>query len=159
MERPRTEPIGLQLARTAKVVSRAVDEALSEVGGTLPTWLILVSLKGQQHGAQRQIAAAVGVEGPTLTHHLNRLEREGLVQRTRDPDNRRVHLVTLTKAGEAAFFRMATAMQAFDRRLRAGLTEQQLGLLEQALGQLRTNAQAPDPSPDQPSTTDFERGT
>jgi MarR family transcriptional regulator, transcriptional regulator for hemolysin len=152
MERPRTEPIGLQLARTAKVVSRAVDEALSEVGGTLPTWLILVSLKGQQHGAQRQIAAAVGVEGPTLTHHLNRLEREGLVQRTRDPDNRRVHLVTLTKAGEAAFFRMAAAMQAFDRRLRAGLTEQQLGLLEQSLSQLRTNAQAPDPSPDQSST-------
>ena len=152
MERPRTEPIGLQLARTAKVVSRAVDEALGEVGGTLPTWLILVSLKGQQHGAQRQIAAAVGVEGPTLTHHLNRLEREGLVQRTRDPDNRRVHLVTLTKAGEAAFFRMAAAMQAFDRRLRTGLTEQQLGLLEQAFSQLRVNAQAPDPSLDQSST-------
>lgn len=136
---PATEPIGLQLTRTAKAVSRAFDEALGEVGGTLPTWLILVSLKGQQHGAQRDIAAAVGVEGPTLTHHLNRLEDQGLVRRSRDPDNRRVHRVVLTEAGEAAFFRMLGAVQAFNRRLQAGLSERQLTVLEQTLGRLRDN--------------------
>lgn len=136
---PTTEPIGLQLTRTAKAVSRAFDEALGEVGGTLPTWLILVSLKGQQHGAQRDIAAAVGVEGPTLTHHLNRLEDQGLVWRSRDPGNRRVQRVVLTEAGEAAFFRMLGAVQAFNRRLQAGLSERQLTALEQALGRLRDN--------------------
>lgn len=136
---PTAEPIGLQLARTAKAVSRAFDEALGEVGGTLPTWLILVSLKGQQHGTQRDIAAAVGVEGPTLTHHLNRLEDQGLVRRSRDPDNRRVQRVVLTEAGEAAFFRMLGAVQAFNRRLQAGLSERQLTALEQALGRLRDN--------------------
>jgi len=136
---PTTEPIGLQLTRTAKAISRAFDEALGEVGGTLPTWLILVSLKGQQHGAQRDIAAAVGVEGPTLTHHLNRLEDQGLVRRSRDPGNRRVQRVVLTQAGEAAFFRMLGAVQAFNRRLQAGLSERQLTALEQALGRLRDN--------------------
>ena len=138
---PRTEPIGLQLMRTAKLVSRAFEEALAEAGGTLPTWLILVSLKSQQHGAQRDIAAAVGVEGPTLTHHLNRLERAGLVQRSRDPDNRRVHRVLLTEAGEAAFGSMLGAAQAFDRRLRDALTQRQLADLEQALGVLREVAE------------------
>jgi MarR family transcriptional regulator for hemolysin len=128
--------------RTAKVVSRAFEEAFDEVGGTLPTWLILVSLKSQQHGAQRDIAAAVGVEGPTLTHHLNRLERAGLVRRSRDPDNRRVHRVVLTEAGEAAFGSMLGAAQAFDRRLRGALTDHQLADLEQALGALRGAVQA-----------------
>ena len=139
---PRTEPIGLQLMRTAKAVSRAFEDALGEVGGTLPTWLILVSLKSQQHGAQREIAAAVGVEGPTLTHHLNRLERAGLVQRSRDPDNRRVHRVLLTEAGETAFGSMLGAAQAFDRRLRGTLTAAQLADLEQALGALRSAVSA-----------------
>ena len=134
---PRTEPIGLQLMRTAKAVSRAFEDALGEAGGTLPTWLILVSLKSRQHGAQRDLAAAVGVEGPTLTHHLNRLERDGLVRRSRDPDNRRVHRVLLTEAGEAAFGSMLGAAQAFDRRLRGALSEGQLTDLEQALGALR----------------------
>jgi MarR family transcriptional regulator for hemolysin len=136
---PPTEPIGLQLARTSKTVSRAFDSALAEVGGSLPIWSILVSLKGEQHGAQRQIAAAIGVEGPTLTHHLNRLELQGLVSRTRDPDNRRVQRVALTEAGEAAFGRMLGAVRTFDRRLRAGLTDQQQAALVQILAQLRQN--------------------
>ena len=41
-------------------------------------WLVLVSLKRQRHGAQRELADAVGIEGPTLTHHLNRMETAGL---------------------------------------------------------------------------------
>jgi MarR family transcriptional regulator for hemolysin len=138
---PSVEPIGLQLARTSKAVSRAFDSALAEVGGTLPIWSVLVSLKGEQHGAQRQIAAAIGVEGPTLTHHLNRLERDGLVSRTRNPDNRRVQRVRLTDAGEAAFGRMLAVVRAFDRRLRAGLPEQQQADLVQILAQLRDNVE------------------
>jgi MarR family transcriptional regulator, transcriptional regulator for hemolysin len=67
---PATEPIGLELARTAKLVSRAFDDALAQVGGSLPTWLVLVSLTARRHGAQRELAEAVGVEGPTLTHHV-----------------------------------------------------------------------------------------
>jgi MarR family transcriptional regulator, transcriptional regulator for hemolysin len=60
MGEPTTEPIGLQLTRTAKAVSRAFDDALAEVGGSLPMWLVLVSLKSRRHGAQRELAAAVG---------------------------------------------------------------------------------------------------
>jgi MarR family transcriptional regulator, transcriptional regulator for hemolysin len=131
-----TEPIGLQLIRTARATGRAFEEALGEVGGTLPTWLILVSLKGRQHGAQRQLAEAVGVEGPTLTHHLNRMERDGLVRRSRDPENRRVNRLELTEAGEASFTRMLAAVRAFDRRLRAGLTEGQLAELRRTLSAL-----------------------
>jgi MarR family transcriptional regulator for hemolysin len=86
-----TPTLGLHLARTAKAASRAFDDALAAAGGSLPQWLILVELKGRTHGTQRTIAQAVGVEGPTLTHHLNKMEAAGLVTRHRDPDNRRVH--------------------------------------------------------------------
>src|SRR5205085_7128311 len=123
---PLKEPIGLQLARAAKVVSRAFDGALVAAGGSLPTWLVLVSLKGRRHGAQRELAEAVGIEGPTLTHHLNRMERAGLVTRTRDPENRRVHQVALTDAGEATFQSLLGTVIAFDRRLRRGFAEGEL---------------------------------
>jgi len=63
---------------------RAFDAALAGAGGSLPVWLILLSVKVQRHGAQREIAEAVGIEGPTLTHHLNRMENAGLLTRTRD---------------------------------------------------------------------------
>ena len=42
---PVAEPIGLQVTRTAKLLSRAFDDALAEAGGSLPVWLVLVSVK------------------------------------------------------------------------------------------------------------------
>ena len=144
MGRPDTEPIGLLLTRTAKVVGRAFDDALTEAGGSLPTWLVLVSLKRQEHGAQRELAEAVGIEGPTLTHHLNRMEADGLVTRGRDPDNRRVHRVELTDDGEAAFRRLVQTVAAFDARLRAGFSDRELRGLRGLLDRLRTNVADPD---------------
>ena len=137
---PPREPVGLVLARTAKAVSRAFDDALVEAGGSLPTWLVLVSLRQGRPAAQRELAEAVGIEGPTLTHHLNRMEAAGLVTRTRDPGNRRVHRVELTGAGEETFARLLGAVTAFDRRLRRGLTREQVDELEDLLGRLRANA-------------------
>src|ERR671932_2471003 len=102
---PRT-PIGLHLAQVAKVVNRAFDEALAQAGGSLPVWLVLVALKSRQSASQRQLADAVGIQGPTLTHHLNAMESAGLLTRRRDPENRRVHLVELTSAGEQLFVQL-----------------------------------------------------
>jgi MarR family transcriptional regulator for hemolysin len=139
---PDAEPIGLQLTRTAKQVSRAFDDALGRTGGSLPMWLVLVSLKSNQHGAQRDLAQAIGIEGPTLTYHLNRMEAAGLITRTRRPDNRRVHDVALTEAGEAAFQRLLATVVAFDEQLRAGLTPRELDTISGLLHRLRENAGA-----------------
>jgi len=140
---PATEPIGVQLARTAKVARRAFDQALDGVGASLPTWSILVSVKGQHHGAQRALAEAVGIEGATLTHHLNRMEKAGLVTRRRDPDNRRVHLVELTAAGEEMFDRCLATVVAFDARLRGDLTTAELAGFSSVLGRIRTHVTEP----------------
>jgi MarR family transcriptional regulator for hemolysin len=142
MAAPETEPVGLHLTRAAKTVSRAFDDALAEAGGSLPSWLILVSLQGQVHGAQRQLAEAVGVEGPTLTHHLNRMEKAGLVTRRRDPENRRVHHVELTDTGRATFFSLLDTVVAFDERLRHGLSDRELAQLRRLLDRLAANATA-----------------
>jgi MarR family transcriptional regulator for hemolysin len=139
MPTPTAEPIGLLLARTAKVVSRAFDDALGEVGGSLPVWLVLMALKGEEHAAQRELAEVIGIEGPTLTHHLNRMEAAGLVIRTRDPDNRRVHRVELTRAGDDLFLRLLGTVIAFDRRLRVGLAADDLAVLGGLLSRLRAN--------------------
>ena len=107
--RPEDTPIGLYLTRTARLVSRAFDDALAEAGGSLPVWLVLLNLKIQQDANQRQLAEAVGVSEATLTHHLNAMEKDGLLARRRDPSNRRNHIIELTAPGEAAFTRLAAA--------------------------------------------------
>ena len=132
-------PIGLHLARTARSVSRAFDKALAQAGGSVPVWLVLISLKTQQLGNQRNLAEEVGIKEATLTHHLNSMEEQGLITRRRDPANRRVHLVELTEAGEAAFHQLRGAAAAFDERLRAGLSGDEVSQLEALLGRLAAN--------------------
>lgn len=139
MPRPARPPIGLHLARTARSVSRAFDNALAQAGGSVPVWLVLISLKSQQVRNQRELAEAVGIREATLTHHLNSMDEQGLITRRRDPANRRVHLVELTEAGEATFQRLRGAATAFDQRLRAGLSGDEVSQLEALLGRLAAN--------------------
>ncbi len=138
--RPARTPIGLELARAARTVSRAFDDALAEAGGSLPVWLVLLNLKTRQVSSQRDLAEAVGVREATLTHHLNAMDTQGLITRTRDPANRRIHIVELTPAGEAAFLRLRDAAGTFDRRLRGGLSDADLDGLATMLGRLAANA-------------------
>ena len=139
MYRPAREPLGLHLTKVSRIVSRAFDDALAAAGGSLPVWLVLISLKSGQPASQRKLAGAVGIQDATLTHHLNAMESAGLVTRRRDPENRRLHLVELTPDGDALFLRMRDAALAFDERLRRGLSERDADQLATLLTRLREN--------------------
>lgn len=139
MPRPAHPPLGLHLTRVARTVSRAFDDTLAEAGGSLPVWLVLISLKSRTLASQRELAEAVGIRGATLTHHLDTMESAGLVTRRRDPANRRLHMVELTPAGDALFLRLRDVATAFDRRLHAGLSEDDVGQLEALLTRLHDN--------------------
>lgn len=136
---PHGPPLGLLLAHTAKAVSRAFDDALSAAGGSMPTWLILLTLKTRTVHNQRELAEAVGIGGATLTHHLDNLERDGLVRRVRGTDNRRIQRVELTEAGETAFLRLREAALDFDERLRHGLGGSDIEAGRRLLDALRAN--------------------
>ncbi|MEV7095463.1 MarR family winged helix-turn-helix transcriptional regulator [Amycolatopsis sp. NPDC051045] len=139
MPPPTTAPIGVVLARTAKTAGRAFDQALAAAGGSQPIWQILISLKTTSTANQRELADTVGIQGATLTHHLNGMETAGLVTRRRDPANRRVHLVELTDDGEKLFHRLATAAIAHDQRMRRGFSDTEIAQLADLLTRLAHN--------------------
>lgn len=99
----------------------------------------MIALKNGTGRNQQVLAEAMGIRGATLTHHLNALESDGLVTRRRDPDNRRVHIVELTEAGESRFRELRGAAIAFDRRLRRGFTSDELTHFAETLQRLRDN--------------------
>jgi MarR family transcriptional regulator, transcriptional regulator for hemolysin len=137
--RPARTPVGLQLTQASRAVSRAFDDALGAAGGSLPVWLILLSLKGRALASQRELADAVGIREATLTHHLTAMESARLISRRRDAANRRVQVVELTPAGEDMFARLRDAAMAFDSRLRRGISAAEVNVLEGLLGRLAAN--------------------
>jgi MarR family transcriptional regulator for hemolysin len=141
--RPSVPPIGLALTAAARIIGRAFDESLEQAGGSLPVWLILLNLTIGRTANQRELAAAVGVREATLTYHLNAMERDGLLTRRRDPDNRRIHVVELTEAGRGLFASLREVAVGFDSRLRDGISAEKAGEFLAVLDRLAANAGAP----------------
>jgi MarR family transcriptional regulator for hemolysin len=137
--KPKETPIGLQLANTSKVVGRAFNDRLAEAGGSVPVWLILSSLKSDERRTQLDLARAVGIEGPTLTRHLDGLEENRIVRRVRDGSDRRAVRVELTAEGERLFQTLRQAVIAFNRDLTAGLTGTELERVRKTLARLEQN--------------------
>jgi MarR family transcriptional regulator for hemolysin len=133
---PARPPIGLQLARTARVVSQAFDRSLAEAGGSAATWQVLVLVRSQRWGTQAEMAEAMGITAATLTHHLNAMERQGLVRRWREEGNRRSQRVELTDEGVALFDRLRAVAARHDARLRSELSREDVERLSELLGRL-----------------------
>ena len=134
------ESLSLLIGRVAKELSRAFDDVLVAAGGSTPTWQVLRALSAGDHRTQADLAAAIGVRQPTLTHHLDALERAGLVTRERADANRRVQRVTVTESGAHLFLRLRRAAASFDGRLRAGLDDADVTELRRLLAQLAEDA-------------------
>jgi MarR family transcriptional regulator for hemolysin len=134
------DSLGVLVSRSARALDRALDQALNAAGGSLATWLVLQALGTGEHATQAELARTVGVRQPTLTHHLDSLERSGFVTRHRDVGDRRAQRVLLTDEGRRLFVRLRRVASAFDGQLRAGLTAAEVDELARLLGQLVENA-------------------
>ena len=133
------EPVGRHVVFTGKAVQEAFAAALVEAGGSLATWVVLSALSDVGIVSQAALASHVNLEGATITHHIDRLEREGLVQRRLDPSDRRVRRLELTPAGEELHTRLLRAAAEFDGKLNAGLGERDIATLHRVLARIQAN--------------------
>src|ERR1700754_2809691 len=92
--------------RAARLFVRALARRLRNgSAGQMPVFLALMD--GSAY-TQTELARLASVEQPTMANTLGRMERDGLIAREPDPDDRRSSLVSLNKLGRK---RAAEAME------------------------------------------------
>jgi len=90
------EQFGLRLGLVARLWRAEIDRRLATFGLTESRWLTLLHLSRLPESVtQRELAEAVGVQGPTLVRTLDRLEAEGLIERRTEASDRRTKSVHL----------------------------------------------------------------
>jgi DNA-binding MarR family transcriptional regulator len=99
-----------------------------------------------RHGGMRvgELAAEVGIDDATATRLVDRLEGFGVVERRREPGDRRATTVVLTPAGEVLVDAIAAQRQLFFCDVLEALTQREreelLRLTEKAAVALRTRS-------------------
>lgn len=116
---------------------------MADAGGSASLWQVLLLLRSKDWDTQSRMADAMGVTSATLTHHLNAAERQGLVRRWREPENRRVQRVELTPAGLAMFDRLRSIAVRHDARLRSQFDEAEVAQLAEFLDRMLKTVESP----------------
>src|SRR4051794_11160498 len=83
--------------------------------------------------AQRDLATLMDIDRSSLVLLLNPLESDGCISRARDKDDRRRHVVSLTRRGEKQLDRAAQAQRDVEDDLFASLTNSQRDRLRELL--------------------------
>jgi MarR family transcriptional regulator for hemolysin len=136
---PFVEPLGRQLVFTAKAMREVFEDALTAAGGSLGIWIVLSALSDVGCMSQAALASHVHLEGPTITHHIDRLEAAGLVRRQLDPTDRRVRRLELTPAGAELHSRLLAAVIELQRHVLAGLGRPERAALQRTLATIQAN--------------------
>ncbi len=91
-----TESLGFLLSDVSRLMRRRFDERARQVGATRAQWRTLITLSRNEGVNQGGLAELLEVEPITLCRMIDRLEESGLVERRRDPADRRAWLLFLT---------------------------------------------------------------
>jgi DNA-binding MarR family transcriptional regulator len=139
-----TDPIGFLIADTARMMRRRFDERARAIGVTRPQWRTLVTLAREEGIQQSALADRLEVEPITLCRMIDRLAEADLVERRRDPADRRAWRIFLTdrarplldRIGIVADDLFAVALDGIDEAERSALT----ATLEHIRANLSTDA-------------------
>lgn len=118
------ESFGLWIGTLARAWRSEVDRRLAAFGLTESRWRTLFHLS-RINGpvSQRELADAMGVKAPTLVHILDRLEGEGLVERSTADADRRSNSLLLTRKARPVLQRIAATTAEVRGEIFAGIPE------------------------------------
>ena len=134
-----TEPTGLfAVLHASSVLEGRVETRLSHVGLSLAKLAALHRLTEAGDSLPLgQLAERLSCVKSNVTQLVDRLEADGLVNRTGDPNDRRSRLAVLTDAGRAAYAKGSEIRVQVERELFGVLTQEESDTLHALLGKLQ----------------------
>ena len=134
----------LRLLATERLVETRTRRLLLErFGTTLPRFDLMAQLERFPKGLRmNELSKRMMVTGGNVTGITDMLEREGLVERVADADDRRAWLVRLTRTGRRAFAAMAAEHERWIVEALAPLTAREMATMAALLARLKTHVRS-----------------
>lgn len=139
--------VGYWVCTTSHSLRRALTARLAEEDVTLRQWEVLASLSAHGTVSQTQLAECLGLEPHTIAGILNRMVRDGWLERHCCEEDRRRNLVHPTAKAEAVWSRLIEICHEVRDQAVAGLSEADLSEFQRICAKIRANLAGPEEAP------------
>jgi MarR family transcriptional regulator for hemolysin len=133
------ESLGYWICATSHAFRRSLNTELVREGITYRQWEVLARIALQGELSQTELAECLGIEAPTLVGILDRMERDGWLERYCCPEDRRRNRIRATVKAEAVWARMVACAHRVREKARQGLSQEQLEQLRMICQRIRVN--------------------
>ena len=134
------ETLPFEIGETAHALRKAFDRLAVGLGVTRAQWKVLFKLTRTPGLRQVELADMLDLEPITLCRIVDRLEEAGLVERVRDPEDRRAWRLHVTTQAHPLIMKLqAVGAELVDEAF-AGIDRKHIAITRQVLAQVRDNA-------------------
>jgi DNA-binding MarR family transcriptional regulator len=130
---------GYVVNHLARLFARALERRIRPHGASIGQFPVLLCLWEEQGLTQTQLAERLAIEQPTMANTLQRMERDGLIRRAPDPQDRRQAHVHLTARGAALEEPLTAEARRVNALATAGLAGADRALLMDLLRHIAGN--------------------
>lgn len=118
--------------------SKVLNESLVPLGIYAAQWTIIYRLKTGGASTQKEVSSYLGVEAPTMTRTLARLEKSGWITRTAGKDKRE-KLISLTDAAIREYDNWLAAVRSSESNILQNITEEEISMMIRLMAKMREN--------------------
>lgn len=135
----------IEIGETGHAIRRAFDRKAAGLGVTRAQWRVLSRLSRYPGLRQVELADHLDVEPITLCRIVDRLEEAGLVERQRDPLDRRAWRVLLTGKAQPIVGKLRQLAAELADQVFAGISPTEIEAMRSVLTRARENVAALEP--------------
>ncbi len=137
-----TRNTGFLISRMGMMAQRAFGERIAEVGLTPRGWGALNVLDTEGAVTQQRLGVCIGMDPSSMVSTIDELEAEGLVERRRNPQDRRAHALHITEQGRSTLAEGRKIARRAQDELLAPLSAEERRQLHDLLLRLARGSQA-----------------
>ncbi|MDK2857628.1 MAG: hypothetical protein PWQ29_1083 [Verrucomicrobiota bacterium] len=126
MPNKETQNFGFVLHDTARMLRRNFNRRAQSTGLTRTQWRVLKSLHRRNGMRQSQLADLLEIQPISLTRLIDRLEKNGWVERCCDPTDRRANRIFITEKANPVLERLGEFAEETRQEACAGISEKEL---------------------------------
>lgn len=138
----RHESLGYQVNHLARLMAQALRVRIEPHGVVPGQFAQLLALYEEDGITQNDLCARVRIDQSTMAHTLKRMERDGLIDRVPDPEDRRRAIIKLTAKARELRSTLVAAARDVNTEAMSGLTDDERAFCVALITRVTANLEA-----------------